>query len=93
MSDLKPCPFCGKDEAHVCDHPDKIPNEYEGGRVSIYQIPSVPHRCCMGGRYCVYRDSRQICEDPRIHKGNSDAACHRMNNQDLLPHLEALSDE
>jgi len=54
-------------------------------RVSIREIPSCPMFCWVS-RLCVYR-STKICDDPRLNKGNGDAACHRMNNKDLLPLL------
>lgn len=55
-------------------------------RVSAYAIPNSPRRCSVGGG-CIYRTSFDICREPRTNKGNGDAACHRMNNKDLLPKL------
>lgn len=52
-------------------------------RTSIYAIPAAPTPCRKPG-HCVYRDENEICDEPRINKGNSDAACHGMSNKDLL---------
>lgn len=63
-------------------------------RVSIDDIPDYP-KVCRVPKMCVYRGlkARALvaagwCEEPRTNKGNSDAACHRMNNKDLLKLLE-----
>ncbi len=59
-------------------------------RVSIYSIPDYPMVCSVA-KPCPYRDTAPPagwCDEPRINKGNSDAACHRMNNKDLLKLLE-----
>jgi len=58
----------------------------DGQRVSIRRIPNCPTLCGLG-KPCVYRDANGICDEPRINKGNGDAACHALNNKDLLPHL------
>lgn len=36
---------------------------------------------------CPYMSSNGYCDDPRTAKGNSDAACHRMGNKELLEYL------
>lgn len=58
-------------------------------RVSIGEIPCYP-KVCRVPKPCVYRQGEigGWCDEPRINKGNSDAACHRMNNKDLLKLLE-----
>ena len=56
-------------------------------RTSIYAIPNSPTRCLLK-RECVYRDHEGVCDEPRINKGNSDAACHTMSNKALLELLE-----
>lgn len=62
-------------------------------RVSKLDIPNYPMACSVQ-RMCPYRGLEATtlarstwCEEPRTNKGNSDAACHRMNNKDLLKHL------
>jgi hypothetical protein len=35
--------------------------------------------------------SNGYCDDPRINKGNDDAACHRMSNKQLLEYLPAVT--
>jgi hypothetical protein len=57
-------------------------------RVSKRAIPTTP-RMCSVPKPCVYRVNGW-CDEPRICKGNGDAACHRMNNKDLLPQLTEL---
>jgi hypothetical protein len=59
-------------------------------RVSILDVPDYP-KVCRVARPCVYRGLNAPspwCEEPRTNKGNSDAACHTMNNKDLLKLLE-----
>lgn len=56
------------------------------GRLSIYAIPNRPMCCVLPARNCVYRQNG-ICDQPRINKGNSDAACHKMSNKALLKEL------
>lgn len=56
-------------------------------RVSIHQLPKRNAICSMKVE-CVYRVDG-VCDEPRINKGNSDSACHKMNNKDLLPLLAA----
>jgi hypothetical protein len=63
-------------------------------RVQIAAIPDYP-KVCTVPKMCPYRGLTATtavradwCEEPRTNKGNSDAACHRMNNKDLLKHLE-----
>lgn len=58
----------------------------DGQRVSIRQVPSYPCVCKVKS-FCVYRDEWGSCDEPRINKGNSDAACHKLNNKDLLERL------
>lgn len=54
-------------------------------RVSIYAVPNEPRRCTVTA-VCIYRPDG-ICDEPRVNKGNSDSACHKMNNRDLLVEL------
>jgi len=56
------------------------------GRVSKYSLPGAPSACRLD-RPCVYRHAHRICDNPRLNKGNSDAACFRLNNRALLPLL------
>lgn len=56
-------------------------------RTSIRAVPNTPQICGLM-KSCVYRDEKLVCDDPRTSKGNSDSACHRMNNKDLLKQLE-----
>lgn len=63
-------------------------------RVSIYDIPDYP-KVCRVPKMCPYRGLTATtpewgvwCEEPRTNKGNSDAACHRISNKDLLKLLE-----
>jgi len=56
-------------------------------RVSIYALPKNNATCDVKAE-CVYRVG-DICDEPRINKGNGDAACHRMSNKVLLPLLVA----
>lgn len=63
-------------------------------RVSIRDVPDYP-MVCRVQKMCPYRGLMATCtaqavwcEEPRTSKGNSDAACHRMNNKDLLKLLE-----
>lgn len=39
---------------------------------------------------CVY-NLGTTCLEPRVNKGNSDAACHKMSNRELLTHIRKLS--
>ncbi len=56
-------------------------------RTSIRDVPNVPCRCTVP-KPCVYRYDGIMCDEPRINKGNSDAACHKMNNRDLILRLK-----
>lgn len=56
-------------------------------RISIRQFPKRNAKCSMPVE-CVYR-ANGICDVPRINKGNSDSACHKMNNKEVLPFLAA----
>lgn len=50
-------------------------------RISALCLPISPSRCPRVE--CVY-NSFGVCDEPRICKGNGDAACHQMSNRDLL---------
>lgn len=54
-------------------------------RISARMLPNTP-RVCTLGKPCVYLVGT-VCDEPRTNKGNYDAACHRVNNKNLLPHL------
>jgi len=55
-------------------------------RHQSYHLPSTPTRCPT--RACVYcQGDEGTCADPRLHKGNSDARCHRWSNKRLLQTL------
>jgi hypothetical protein len=54
-------------------------------RIQKRNIPSELVKCNLWG--CAYNSILGFCDDPRINKGNSDAACHRMSNKRLLTHL------
>lgn len=56
-------------------------------RVSRGQLPRSPRKCGVH-KACVYKDADGVCDSASINKGNSDAACHRMNNRDVLSALE-----
>lgn len=58
-------------------------------RVSRRSLPMTPRRCELANA-CVYRKDG-ICDEPQINKGNGDAACHRMNNKDVLAALVPLA--
>jgi hypothetical protein len=60
-------------------------------RVSLYAVPARPQYCTVE-KDCVYRIGGVGggCQDPRTNKGNSDAACHRMNNKDLIVKLRPV---
>ena len=55
-----------------------------GIRVQRYQLPNVATPCPKS--MCAY-NTEGICDDPRINKGNGDAACHRTPNKDVLKML------
>jgi len=59
-------------------------------RTSIFDLPSWESPCDLT-KICVYRKDGK-CESPRICKGNSDAACHRMLNRDVLAMLRGSED-
>jgi hypothetical protein len=58
-------------------------------RVQAHRLPSRPRRCpisrCV---YCV----EEICDAPRINKGNGDATCYRWTNRRVLTMLEPVTD-
>lgn len=56
-------------------------------RITARQLPNWETPCKVT-RFCVYRDTFGNCDEPRVNKGNSDSACHQMNNKDLLEVLE-----
>lgn len=56
-------------------------------RTSIYDLPNWEMPCDLT-RACVYRQYGR-CDQPRTNKGNSDAACHKMLNRDMLSMLNA----
>ena len=51
-------------------------------------LPSSRTRCPLADR-CVYGRDDGYCDDPQINKGNSDAACHRIPNRDMLERFDA----
>lgn len=55
-------------------------------KVSKMKLPDTLTRCAVP-RACPYMDSIGNCDAPRTAKGNSDAACHRMGNAELLEYL------
>jgi hypothetical protein len=61
--------------------------EYSGSQTRMQRrdLPGSPVECSID-RPCVYR-VRRLCDEPRINKGNSDAACHRMSNRAVLAAL------
>ena len=59
-------------------------------RVSKRMLPGMPRFCTLAVQ-CVYRVNG-ICDEPQINKGNGDAACHRMNNKDVLAALKPLAE-
>lgn len=59
------------------------------GRVSLLDLPSYPSPCGLE-KPCAYRQDG-YCDDPRINKGNGDAACHRMLNRDVLAMLRSTA--
>jgi hypothetical protein len=61
-------------------------NKYGVSRVTIKMIPATLTKCPLHG--CVYNSKLGFCDNPRINKGNSDAACHRKTNRDLLMLLD-----
>lgn len=56
-------------------------------RKSKLAIPNTPSNCTIVYA-CPYRNSAGACDEPRTNKGNSDAACHKMRNVDLITKLE-----
>lgn len=56
-------------------------------RIGLRNLPRTAAKCGVP-KTCVYRDGKGICDMPRINKGNSDSACHKMNNKDVLAALE-----
>jgi hypothetical protein len=56
-------------------------------RIQRSDIPDQPTPCAWPNA-CVYRKDG-VCDEPRTNKGNSDAACNRMTNKQLLIYLEA----
>jgi hypothetical protein len=58
-------------------------------RVSKAMLPA--SKClCRVNNWCVYRSKYDSCDNPRINKGNSDAACWRLSNKALLAVLITL---
>lgn len=56
-------------------------------RISRHQLPDEFVKCAVP-KDCPYMTSNGYCDEgPRHVKGNSDAACHRMSNKDLLGYL------
>lgn len=52
-------------------------------RIQKWKIPNTPSFCRLE-KFCVYRDTTKICDDPRINNGNGDSACHKMLNKDII---------
>lgn len=59
--------------------------------MTTYYLPLTP-TCCHYDKPCVYRDQHLLCDQPRINKGNSDAACFRLRNKDVLGFLSDRQD-
>lgn len=59
-------------------------------RVSINSLPRKPAKCAIN-KACVYKDAAGICDAAWVNKGNSDAACFRMNNRDVLASLVRIT--
>lgn len=59
-------------------------------RVQKRSLPNEFVKCAVP-RECPYMSSNGYCDDPRINKGNDDAACHRMSNKQLLEYLPAVT--
>ena len=58
-------------------------------RVTRAMLPA--SKClCRVNNWCVYRSKYDSCDNPRINKGNSDAACWRLSNKALLTVLITL---
>lgn len=55
-------------------------------RISRHHLPDTFVKCAVP-RDCPYMTSNGYCHDPRTAKGNSDAACHRMSNKELMDYL------
>lgn len=55
-------------------------------RIPRHHLPDTMVKCGVP-KSCPYMNSVGYCDDPRINKGNSDAACHRMGNRELLEYL------
>lgn len=62
---------------------------HTGSRVQSYMLPNTWTQCKT--QRCVY-NTGGWCDMPRINKGNSDAACHRMSNVRLFAWLEPVGD-
>ncbi len=61
---------------------------HTGSRVQSHMLPNSWTQCQT--RRCVY-NTGGLCDMPRINKGNSDAACHRMGNAALFAWLEPVT--
>jgi hypothetical protein len=59
-------------------------------RVLKSHIPNTPCRCTL--TECVYNDAGE-CDAPRTNKCNSDAACHKAMNKNLLLILTKIEEE
>ena len=57
-----------------------------GNRVTVYMLPSASTLCRIAVN-CPYRDTHGLCDEPRINKQNSDSACFKLNNKDVLSAL------
>lgn len=55
-------------------------------RVQLSDLPTGFVKCAVP-RSCPYMSSNGYCDDPRTAKPNSDSACHRMSNKELLEYL------
>lgn len=62
---------------------------FNSSRVSRNDLPNI-RTICSVSKWCCYRSESGDCDEPRINKGNSDAACHRTTNKDLLKRLTPI---
>lgn len=54
-------------------------------RVQVRDVPCTAMRC---PKVCVYAENG-TCANPRLHKVNGDAVCHRWGNKKLIQFLKA----
>ena len=57
-------------------------------RLPAHCLPNEP--CACAHRLpCVYRVNG-VCDEPRTNKGNSDAACHKSGNREIMLKLKPV---